>query len=87
MHEITERMGGGPTMPEFDTERFLDDLRATMQERGKLQADIAWDTGISESSVSRVLRYRQGLTSITTIVLLSRWMGTSIDNYVVGGRR
>ena len=61
-------------MPSFDTEAFMKKLRRAADARGKTMKEVAAETGVSETTLSRMNTGRR-VCDAASLAALSAWAG------------
>lgn len=61
-------------MPSFDTEEFMKRLRRVAVVRGKTMKEVAAETGVSETTLSRMSNGRR-VCDAASLAALSAWAG------------
>lgn len=61
-------------MPSFDTEAFMRRLMSAAQRRGKTMKDVAAETGVSETTLSRMSTGKR-VCDAASLAALSAWAG------------
>lgn len=61
-------------MPSFDTAAFMKALRRCAQRRGKTMKDVAAETGVSETTLSRMNGGKR-VCDVASMAALSAWAG------------
>lgn len=61
-------------MPTFDTDAFMDALNRAAEARGKAMKEVATETGVSETTLSRMKTGRR-VCDAASLAALSAWAG------------
>lgn len=61
-------------MPTFDTEAFMKKLHGCAERRGKTMKDVAAETGVSETTLSRMSGGKR-VCDAASLAALSMWAG------------
>jgi transcriptional regulator with XRE-family HTH domain len=61
-------------MPSFDTEAFMERLRRAADARGKTMKEVAAETGVSETTLSR-MKTGGRVCDAASLAALSAWAG------------
>lgn len=67
----------------FNFDEFSYQIAATRIERGQGLKDIAKETGVSLSTISRAQHEKMKTIDINNILALCKWMGQDINTFII----